>query len=72
MVSKLIMCFHCAPISENIFNKLKHADVIVTCTKGYQNKILSKIAKDSFLMPHAFKVNEEIDFTKKETLMLVS
>lgn len=70
MVSKikLIMCFHCAPISENIFNKLKHADVIITCTKGYQNKILSKIAKDSFLMPHAFKVNEEIDFTKKRDI----
>ena len=70
MISKirLIICFHCAPFSEKIYDKLKYADVIVTCTKGYKNKISNKIVKETFLMQHAFKVNEEIDFTKKRDI----
>ena len=65
---KLILCFHCAPISEKIYDNFKYADAIVTCTKGYKNIISNKLIKDTFLMQHAFKVNEILDFTKKRDI----
>ena len=65
---KLILCFHCAPISKKIYNNLNYADAIITCTKGYKDKISNKLIKDTFLMQHAFKVNENLDFTKKRDI----
>ena len=65
---KLILCFHCAPISEKIYNNLKCADVIVTCTKGYKDKISNKLIKDTILMQHAFKVDEDLNFAKKRDI----
>ncbi len=65
---KLILCFHCAPISKKIYNNLDYADAIITCTKGYKDKISNKLTKDTFLMQHAFKVNENLDFTKKRDI----
>ena len=54
---------------EKIYNNLKYADIVITCTKGYKDKISNKLTKETFLMQHAFKVNENLDFTKKGTLM---
>tara|TARA_Y100000816_G_C26090048_1_gene575906 strand:- start:1022 stop:2173 length:1152 start_codon:yes stop_codon:yes gene_type:complete len=66
--TKLILCFHCAPISEKIYNQLKYADAIVTCTKGYKNKISNKLMKNTLLIQHAFKVKENLDFIRKREI----
>ena len=65
---RLVLCFHCAPISKKIYNNLKYADIVITCTKGYKDKISNKLTKETFLMQHAFKVNENLDFTKKRDI----
>ncbi len=66
--TKLILCFHCAPISEKIYNQLKYADAIVTCTKGYKNKISKNLMKDTLLMQHAFRVKEKLNFIRKREI----
>ena len=42
--------------------------IIVTCTKGYKDKISNKLIKDTILMQHAFKVDEDLNFAKKRDI----
>lgn len=58
--TKLVLCYHCAPFTNKQFEKLKHVDAIVTCTKGYKQKIINLINKDVLLMHHAYK-NDKIE-----------
>ncbi len=51
---KLIIAFHCSPVTEKIRKKLKLADIIITCTYGYKIEIEKKIKKKTFIIHHAF------------------
>ena len=62
---KLIMCYHCAPLSKKNLINLKYADTIVTCTEGYSKRIKSITKKDTFLLQHAHQKTQE---NKKKTL----
>ena len=42
---KLIIVFHCSPLTKKIQDKLKLADIIITCTNGYYLEIKKKITK---------------------------
>jgi len=62
---KLILCFHCAPLSKKLLSNLKFADAVVTCTKGYKIEIENITKKKTLLMHHAFseevKINLDAD-----------
>ena len=60
---KIILCFHCAPFTKKILNNLNFVDGIVTCTKGYSEKIYSITKKNVLLMRHAFPNNIDYNFT---------
>ena len=51
---KLIIVFHCSPLTKKIQDKLKLADIIITCTNGYYLEIKKKLRKKTFLVHHAF------------------
>lgn len=55
---RLILCFHCAPFKKKQVEQLKDVDAIITCTKGYKQKILNFINKDIHIMHHAYKNDE--------------
>ena len=51
---KLVMVFHCSPITSEIEKKLKLADIVITCTDGYKKDIKKKIKKKAYKIAHAF------------------
>jgi hypothetical protein len=55
---KLVLCFHCAPFKKKQIEKLKEVDGIITCTKGYKEKMINFINKDIHIMYHAYKNDE--------------
>lgn len=56
---KLIIVFHCSPITSEIEKKLKLADLVITCTDGYKEEIEKKIKKKTFLIHHAFNTSSK-------------
>jgi len=68
---KIIICFHCAPLTKKIINNLGNVDGIVTCTEGYKEIISKKINDNVLLLRHAYNnkelnvknVNRNIDIT---------
>jgi len=58
---KLILCFHCAPLSKKLLSNLKFADAVVTCTKGYKVEIENITKKKTLLMHHAFSEEMKIN-----------
>jgi spore maturation protein CgeB len=64
---KLILCFHCAPLSKKLLSNLKFADAVVTCTKGYKIEIENITKKKTLLMHHAFSEEMKINLdTERE------
>lgn len=51
---KLIIVFHCSPIDIRIAKKLELADILVTCTDGYEKQINQLIKKKCYKICHAF------------------
>ena len=51
---KLIMVFHCSPLTSEIEKKLKLADIVITCTDGYKKEIKKQIKKKTYKIIHAF------------------
>ena len=56
---KLIIVFHCSPITPNIEKKLKLADLVITCTEGYKKIIERKIKKKTYQISHAFNATSK-------------
>lgn len=50
---RLILVYHCAPSGRNLLNKLKNADVIITCTPGLK-KIFENEGMKTYLVYHGF------------------
>lgn len=62
---KLILVFHCSPISPVVEEKLKLADLLITCTDGYKKELKKKIKKKTFKIPHAFNLNKNFKYENK-------
>ena len=54
---KKIFCFNCAPLTKKIMQNLKNVDGVITCTKGYEQKINNHLKKKVLLMRHSFDKN---------------
>tara|TARA_B100000242_G_scaffold294139_1_gene275066 strand:+ start:4355 stop:5500 length:1146 start_codon:yes stop_codon:yes gene_type:complete len=63
---KLIIVFHCSTLTKKAEEKLRLADIIITCTKGYKLEIEKKINKKTFLIHHAFNAPPKITLKIKE------
>ena len=51
---KLILVFHCSPITSKVKEKLRLSDLLITCTDGYKKELKKKIKKKTYKIPHAF------------------
>ena len=63
---KLIITFHCSPITSAIKEKLKLSDLLITCTDGYKKELTKKINKKTYKIPHAFNLNKNLKFPDKK------
>ena len=66
---KLIIVFHCSPLTKKIEEKLKLADIIITCTTGYQLEIKKKVNKRTYLVHHAFNAPPKSKINFKNRLI---
>ena len=62
---KKILCFNCAPLTKKIIKNLKNVDGVITCTKGYEQKISNYLKKKVLLMRHSFDKNYQLQNENK-------
>jgi len=62
---KKIFCFNCAPLTKKIMQNLKNVDGVITCTKGYEQKINNHLKKKVLLMRHSFDKNYQLQNENK-------
>lgn len=70
--TKLVIGYHCAPFTKKIYQNLNNVDAVITCTRGYQKEIISKIDKEVLFLPHAFYNNraslKKIKYSQKKII----
>ena len=54
---KLIIVFHCSPVTKKVKEKLKLSDLLITCTDGYKKELKKKLKKKTYKIMHAFNYN---------------
>ena len=54
---KLIIVFHCSPVTPSIKEILKLADLVITCTEGYRKELQFKIKRKVYKINHAFNLD---------------
>ncbi len=63
---KLILAFHCSPITSTVKDKLKLADLLITCTDGYKKELKKRINKKTYKIHHAFNSSRNLKYNNKK------